>query len=384
MDPILTTLSVLFFILIIFGLFENYYHQKALSNIPIRIHVNGTRGKSSVTRLIAAGLRGGKLKTFAKTTGTTPRIINEHGKDVEIHRLRSASIGEQVKLIRYFSSKKPDALVIECMAVNPQYQWVSEQSIVKSTIGVITNVRPDHLDEMGTTNNEIAYSLSNTIPFNSKVITAEHETFKPLLDVSISRNSIIEQSSKDDISDEYLNKFPFIEHPENIALALKVCLSLGIDKKMALNGMLGTIPDPGSLFIWDIKNKKNNCKFISGFAANDPSSTKMVWNLVSKRFNTKSCIFLNTRNDRRYRTIQLMELVLKDIKPDLFIVRADNIKSIINNYEIDKDKIIVFDMLANPKELVDSIINLNDYYVLGIGNIVDWGERFIKELKEYT
>ncbi len=384
MDPILTTLSVLFFILIIFGLFENYYHQKALSNIPIRIHVNGTRGKSSVTRLIAAGLRGGKLKTFAKTTGTTPRIINEHGKDVEIHRLRSASIGEQVKLIRYFSNKKPDALVIECMAVNPQYQWVSEQSIVKSTIGVITNVRPDHLDEMGTTNNEIAYSLSNTIPFNSKVITAEHETFKPLLDVSISRNSIIEQSSKDDISDEYLNKFPFIEHPENIALALKVCLSLGIDKKMALNGMLGTIPDPGSLFIWDIKNKKNNCKFISGFAANDPSSTKMVWNLVSKRFNTKSCIFLNTRNDRRYRTIQLMELVLKDIKPDLFIVRADNIKSIINNYEIDKDKIIVFDMLANPKELVDSIINLNDYYVLGIGNIVDWGERFIKELKEYT
>ena len=67
--------------------------------------MNGTRGKSSVTRLIAAGLRGGNLKTFAKTTGTTPRIINEKGKDVEIHRLRSASIGEQIKLIRYFSKK---------------------------------------------------------------------------------------------------------------------------------------------------------------------------------------------------------------------------------------------------------------------------------------
>ena len=384
MDPILTTLSVLFFILIIFGLFENYYHQKALSNIPIRVHVNGTRGKSSVTRLIAAGLRGGNLRTFAKTTGTTPRIINENGRDVEIHRLRSASIGEQVKLIRYFSNKKPDALVIECMAVNPQYQWVSEQKIVKSTIGVITNVRPDHLDEMGTTNSEIAYSLSNTIPFNSKLITAEYETCEPLRNISEARNSIIEQSNVDDIDEEYLNKFPFIEHPENIALALKVCLSLGVDRKMALDGMLDTIPDPGSLFIWDIKNKKNNCKFISGFAANDPSSTKMVWNLVSKRFNAKSCIFLNTRNDRRYRTIQLMELVLKDIKPDLFIVRADNIKSIINNYKIDKNKIIVFDMLASPEELVNSIINLNDYYVLGIGNIVDWGEKFIKELKEYA
>ena len=384
MDPILTTLSVLIIIFIIFGLFENYFHQKALSNIPIRIHVNGTRGKSSVTRLIAAGLRGGNLKTIAKTTGTTPRIINEYGKDVAIHRLRSASIGEQIKLMRYFSNKRPDVLVIECMAVNPQYQWTSEQSIVKSTLGVITNVRPDHLDEMGTTNKEIAYSLSNTIPFNSKIITAEHQTIGPLETIAKKRNSIIEQSDITDIKKEYLIKFPFIEHPENIALALKVCLSIGVNKNDALKGMLQTIPDPGSLFIWDIKNKKNKCKFISGFAANDPSSTKMVWNLINERFNNKSCIFLNTRNDRRYRTIQLMELVLNDIKPDLFIVRADNIKSILNNYKIDKNKVIIFDMSSTPNELVDCITNLNDYYILGIGNIVDWGEKFINQLKEYT
>ncbi len=383
MDPILTTLSVLFVILIIFGLLENYFHKHALSKIPIRIHINGTRGKSSVTRLIASGLRGGNLRTFAKTTGTTPRIINENGKDVEIHRLRSASIGEQVKLIRYFSNKKPDALVIECMAVNPQYQWVSEQCIVQSTLGVITNVRPDHLDEMGTTNKEIAYSLSNTIPFNSKIITAEYSTMGPLKEVSEKRNSIIEQSDVNDIDKSYLNKFPFIEHPENIALALKVCLAIGVSRDDALNGMLDTIPDPGSLFIWNIKNNKNRCKFISGFAANDPSSTKMVWNLINDRFSNKSCIFLNTRNDRRYRTIQLMELVLNDIKPDLFIVRADNVSSILSNYSIDKDKIILFDMSSDPSDLVDCIIDLNDYYILGIGNIVDWGERFIKELKEY-
>ena len=384
MDPILATLSVLIIILIISGLFENYFHQKALSNIPMRIHVNGTRGKSSVTRLIAAGLRGGNFKTFAKTTGTTPRIINESGKDIKIHRLRSASIGEQIKLIRYFSKKNPDALVIECMAVNPQYQWASEQYIIKSTLGVITNVRPDHLDEMGTTNEEIAYSLSNTIPFDSKIITAEHQAFKPLKIISEERNSIIERSHAEDIEKEYLDKFPFIEHPENIALALKVCLSMGVHRDAALEGMLKTIPDPGSLFIWDIKNKKNKCKFISGFAANDPSSTKMVWNLIDKRFNCKSCIFLNTRNDRRYRTVQLIELVLTDIKPDLFIIRADNIKSILSNHKIDKNRVIIFNMSSSPDELVDSIVDLNNYYILGIGNIVDWGEKFINKLKEYT
>ena len=164
------TLGILLIILIGLGIIEAHFHRLALAQLPIRIHVNGSRGKSSVTRLIAAGLRAGGLKTLAKTTGTSARIINEHGQDQMIHRLRSASIGEQVRLLRGFSKKKPDAVVIECMAVNPQYQWISEHKIVQSSIGVITNVRPDHLDEMGSTEKELSYSLSNTISFNGKLV----------------------------------------------------------------------------------------------------------------------------------------------------------------------------------------------------------------------
>ena len=179
---------LLILLLIIFGLIEHYLHLNALKNIPVRIHINGTRGKSSVTRLIAAGTRAGGLRTYAKTTGTTPRIINEKGNDILIHRLRSASIGEQIKLIRYFSKKSPDVLIIECMAVDPQYQWISEHDIVKSTLGVITNIRPDHLEQMGTSSKQIAYSLCNTIPFNSKIITAEKENFSYLDEITKKRN----------------------------------------------------------------------------------------------------------------------------------------------------------------------------------------------------
>ena len=39
-------------------LIEILRHQATLRCLPCRIHINGTRGKSSVTRLIAAGLRG--------------------------------------------------------------------------------------------------------------------------------------------------------------------------------------------------------------------------------------------------------------------------------------------------------------------------------------
>ena len=384
MDIISLTLLFLILILISIGLIEIFFHKKALSNIPIRIHVNGTRGKSSVTRLIAAGLREGGFNTYAKTTGTIPRIINNKGKDVELHRLRSASIGEQIKLLRYFSKKKPDAVVIECMAVNPQYQWVSEHRIVKSTLSVITNVRPDHLDEMGTTVSEIACSLSNTIPFNSTCITSELKNSRPLESVAFQRNSKIIKSDTDNITNEYITNFPFIEHPENLSLALEVCKNLGVEKNTALKGMKNTIPDPGALFIWKLNYKKNSSYFISGFAANDPHSTKMVWNLIKKRYNkTKSCIFLNTRDDRRYRTIQLIDLVLNDIKPDLFIIRADNIDKLISKYE-DGIETIKFSMAAKPENIIDTVMNLNNYHILGIGNIVGWGEDFVEKLKAYT
>ena len=383
MDSISLTLVLLILLIIIFGLIEKKFHLNALSKIPIRIHINGTRGKSSVARLIAAGMRAGGLRTYAKTTGTTPQIINEKGNDIPIHRLRSASIGEQIKLIRYFSKKKPDVLIMECMAVNPQYQWISEHGIIQSTLGVITNVRPDHLDEMGTTNKEIAYSLSNTIPFNSKVITAERENINYLEKIANKRNSTIEKSNETKIEKKYLDDFPYIEHPENIALALHICKEVGVNEKAALKGMLKTKPDPGALFIWNLKLNTNKCRFISGFAANDPSSTYMVWKLIKQRYQGKSCIFLNTRDDRRYRTIQLIELVLNSIKPDLFIVRGNNIKHNIESYNFNKEKIVMFDMSSKPNAVAEKIVSLNGFNILGIGNIVGWGEEFINKLKEY-
>ncbi len=360
-----------------------YIHNRSVLNLPIRIHVNGTRGKSSVTRLIAAGLRESGLKVLAKTTGTTPRVINEFGKDKVIHRLRSASIGEQVKLMRSFSYKKPDAIVMECMAVNPQYQWVSEHKIVQSTLSVITNVRADHLDEMGTTNSEIAYSLSNTIPYNSACITSEKDQYPVLEKISKIRQTKISQSDINDIDKKYLQEFPFLEHPENLSLALRVCENLGVDRKVALNGMKKTIPDPGALFIFKLSYKNNCNNFISGFAANDPESTKMVWDLIDQRFDGKKCVFLNTRDDRRYRTLQLLDLVLKDIRPDMFIIRADNISNLLPKYDVNDIELKQFSMSATVDDVVDKIINLNSFNVLGIGNIVGWGEEFLQKIKVY-
>jgi len=348
--------------------------------------VNGTRGKSSVTRLIASGLREAGLKTLAKTTGSAPRIIDEHGRDIIIHRLRSASIGEQVKLLRGFARKKPDAVVIECMAVHPQYQWVSEQKMIQSTVSVITNVRPDHLDEMGSTMSDIALSLSNTIPFNGRLVTAENDNLTPLKVVAADRNSVVDLVNVEDISEEYMNQFPFLEHAENVALALQVCKDVGVDEEIAMQGMLKTFPDPGALVIWNLKIKKSSHHFVSAFAANDPKSTLHIWNMLKSRVDNRSiCIFLNTRGDRRYRTKQLISMVFNDIQPDRLIIRGDDMPPELHALIEEHESMVLklFPEASKPEDLIEYLGSLEDQFIMGIGNMVGWGENFVTEIKEY-
>ena len=200
----LIILGALATVLIIIGLFEFKFHQLSLSGIPVRIHVNGTRGKSSVTRLIAAGLRAGGKRTFAKTTGTAPRVIDSEGIDRIIHRLRKPSIGEQVRLLKYFSDEKPDIVVMECMAVQPQYQWISEHQMVKADIGVITNARPDHLDEMGPTEVDVVKSLCNSIPVNGTLVTAENKHKNIIKKVTLNNDSKFISSNEYSLPEHYI------------------------------------------------------------------------------------------------------------------------------------------------------------------------------------
>src|SRR5260221_12187209 len=73
-------------------------HRRNLRAIPVRIHVAGTRGKSTTTRLIAAGLRAGGLRVVAKTTGTEPRLIRPDGSEAAWPRRRPPSVREQTRV----------------------------------------------------------------------------------------------------------------------------------------------------------------------------------------------------------------------------------------------------------------------------------------------
>ena len=384
----LIILGILAFTICIAGVLEYQNHQKSLDSIPIRIHVNGTRGKSSVTRLVAAGLREGGLRTYAKTTGTAPRVIDAEGKDRIIHRLRLPSIGEQVRLLNYFASEKPDAVVMECMAVQPQYQWIAEHQMVQSHIGVITNVRPDHLDEMGPTEDDVARSLCNTIPVNGTFITGEDKKINLLRDIAKNNGSEFISSDDTTVTRKELDMFSYMEHPSNVAVALDVCKKAGIDRKTALSGMHKVKPDLGALVAWHLDINHKTIQFVNGMAANDPVSTLQIWKFVIDRYpaNGGTCIFFNSRDDRPLRTKQMLELTLEQIKPDYFIIRGDKIKSTIKkllSYS-PKTTIMILGLEDSHDKLISNISELpDDSLIYAIGNQVGAGQEILELISTY-
>jgi gamma-polyglutamate synthase len=303
-------LLLIFVVLILLGFWEAFLQRRNLSRMPIRVHVNGTRGKSSVVRLIAGGLRESGIRTCAKTTGTLARMILPDASEYPVFRPGGANVIEQVRIVSAAASYDAQAIVVECMALQPQLQWMCESRFIKATHGVITNARADHLDVMGPEEKDVALALAATTPVKAKLFTAEGRFLHVFEDAAKDRQTRLFHVSPDDISsitDEEMEGFQYVEHRENVALALRVCLDLGIDRETALRGMWKAPPDPGVMTISHIRFFGRHIHFVNVFAANDPESTERLWNMALEKFPDveKRIIIFNCRSDRPHRSEQL-------------------------------------------------------------------------------
>jgi poly-gamma-glutamate synthase PgsB/CapB len=294
------------------GVFEYARLARQRDSIRIRIHVNGTRGKSSVVRLIAAALRAHGVRTYAKTTGSLARLIAPDGSELPVFRPGLANVIEQRRIIAIAAEDRAEALVLECMALQPQLQALCELRILRSTHGVISNAWPDHLDVMGPTEHEVALALLGTCPVKGVLFTGEREQL-PLFETACrdrgTRLVCVGEAEAAQISSDELARFGYLEHRENVALALAVCSELGIPRAVALEGMVAAEPDVGALREFEIEFFGRRVVFVNGFAANDPIATERVWSLALARHPEAETrlMVLNCRLDRSDRSRQLGE-----------------------------------------------------------------------------
>ena len=282
-------------------------HRAALAHV---VHVNGIRGKSSVSRLIDAGLRAGGRRVLTKTTGTRPRFIDVDGQERPVHRRGQASIREQLATLRRAAQQGAEVLVVECMAVLPEYQEASEERMLRADVAVITNVRPDHPEEMGADLDDVAAALALTLPTNGAAFTAD----AAYADVFAARAA--QKGSTCALAAPCHDDPP--DFAENVGLALAVCEHLGVPRPVALAGMRHYRRDPG---VFAMQTQPTPCggtlTVLNALAANDPASAAQLLAHAEAEglFPTapgknQRLLLINNRYDRPARTLQFVDFAL--------------------------------------------------------------------------
>jgi poly-gamma-glutamate synthase PgsB/CapB len=256
--------------LLALGVAERRARDRAHAAIPIRIHVNGTRGKSTVTRMIAGALREAGIRCVAKTTGTEPRLILPDGSERAVRRRAPASIREQLWILRESRKLNAAALVVECMAVEPGLQAVSERDMIRSTVGVITNARLDHAEVMGSTVDDVAAALSATIPAKGTIVIGPTGGADVLVRAARTRGTRVVRAGANDRAGSGAPARPWSE--DNLDVALAVTRTLGIPEETARRGMLAAAPDPGAISTGSTDLGMRRVDYVDAAAANDPES----------------------------------------------------------------------------------------------------------------
>ncbi|MDX8037208.1 poly-gamma-glutamate synthase PgsB [Lentzea sp. BCCO 10_0856] len=373
--------------LLIAGIIEQRGHIGELSKIEHRVLVNGIRGKSSITRLCAGALRGGGLVTTAKTTGTAARFIHPDGSEEPVYRKWGiANVVEQIGIVRRAAAYRSDALVIECMAVMPDLQEINQSKLIRSTIGVLCNVREDHLAEMGPTLDDVARSLSRSMPVGGVCVTAERDRLAILEQEAAKRNCELIAVDPESVTDEEMAGFSWVTFKENVAIALAVAELLGVNRQLALAGMWAAPPDPGVLSVQTRTRDGKQIKLANVFAANDPESTLMnVERLLEQGTIARPLhVVINCRPDRVERNRQMGELVAR-IDPDRVVLIGEPTRSARLSIADDwQDRVNDLGGARAAGELLDSILaDVDDTVSLvAIGNIHGQGEALLHAVDE--
>lgn len=374
----LSLILLIYILFIIYWRIQQAAHEERLRSYKVRVHVNGIRGKSTVTRLIAGVLREAGYRAVAKTTGSAAVTIDFDGNDIPIQRSGPANVKEQQDIIAQWDETSPEAMVIECMALQPKYQEWAEKMVIRSHIGVITNVREDHQDVMGETLPEIAASMAHMCPANGYLITAEYnpELQKVLEKEANKRGSTLIVADPARIADQEIARFDYLSFKDNVAIGLAVADLLGIDRDIAMRGMIKAKGDIGVVRLQRVTLLNKPVIWANLFAVNDRESMMIGMDMLEPYCNDKTIKIgiLNNRYDRERRAEQFGDVAVKDLKFDWLITFGayeELVTRKLAGNGFPRDRIVNLGFSVNPpvERIIDSIAGMvpEGYQALLVG-----------------
>lgn len=323
------------------------WHARRLrSRLPLSLGGWGTRGKSGTERLKAGLINALGPSIVSKTTGCEAMFLlgTPFGDLTEMFLFRpydKATIWEQYQLLRTSDGLKTRVFLWECMGLNPSYVKVLQQDWMRDDIGTITNTYPDHEDVQGPAGRNIPEVMCQFIPHDSFLLTTEEEML-PILaegaEKAGTRMQAVTWKEAGLIHQSLLDRFPYEEHPYNIALVTAMGAELGLEADFCIKEMSDrVVADLGVLKTYP-RSRINGrtLEFVMGMSANERFGAMGNWTrmgFIDHDLGRDPGIFVSTivnnRADRVPRSRVFARMLVNDVAADRHVLIGSNIEGLL-------------------------------------------------------
>lgn len=337
-------------------------------------------------------MRESGVRVLAKTTGSKPVLILPDGTERELPRPGVPSVREQVRLVSLAEKMGADILVSEMMSIGAECLAVESRRILRPGTLALTNVRLDHMDEMGRRKDEIARSLAAAFPERADIFIPKEE-IHPVFEAAAARtgSKLHPVAPPAGVAGPGAGPRPsFGEFEPNVRLALAVLASLGVEKETAERGVAGASPDFGGLRFWrgSFGAPPRPAVCVSAFAANDPESSAAALQKIGGEFPCalrRWVGLLSLREDRGDRTLQWVRAAGEGFFHDFagVVLLGPPARAALRNIRKSPPPgctaFSVYDG-SFPDGLMDRVVSTapGEPVIIGLGNIVGPGERLVR------
>ncbi len=326
-------------------LWSNWTLRRARRRLPLSIGGWGTRGKSGTERLKAALFNALGYSLFSKSTGCEAMFLQGHayGELYELPLFRpndKATIWEQRDVLLMASQLRSDVFLWECMGLNPAYVDILQRQWTRDDLATVTNAYPDHEDIQGPAGWNVAEVIAGFIPQDCRVFTCEQQMLPVLKSFCRRRRTElvhVDWLASGLITDDVLARFPYREHPDNIALVSALAAELGCETDLALKEMADRmVPDIGVLKTYPVAAAQTRrLEFSNGMSANERFGTLSNWSRLAfdrydpqRDFGTWITTVVNNRADRVARSRVFAALLVNDVRAHRHFLIGTNLKGL--------------------------------------------------------
>ncbi len=292
--------------------------REKIARIPVRILVEGTRGKTSTVMLLEEELRKNGHRTLAKVTGHDPMYI-WNGLPIPINRDHQPPLldFDNVPGILDFDC---DVLILENQAITP-YTMRYIHSLIDPQHVLIPNIRIDHSEGLGSNLNEMAESFvknyrvtgGRKTVYYGENIAEIYQVVAPVFREFAARNPRLMKFVEIAPNPQYQG-VPYVENVNVVSLFLRHSFGIRMDFHHTLERLLGML---------SIRTSPDGIRYLDLAKVNDPASFLQVLQYLFRSSREDIALVGYFRKDRVDRNV-----IFEQIFPEMEQIFGDRIRKI--------------------------------------------------------